>query len=94
VRYGRHGLAVLRYADVDERMFAHPGAEPRPDDIFALAFLARGAVVRENQDAKELPIVAVETVSTALIGPTVGCATCHDHQYDPITQKDFLQVKA
>ncbi|MGH7193857.1 MAG: DUF1549 domain-containing protein, partial [Candidatus Saccharimonadales bacterium] len=89
VRYGRHWLDVLRYADVDENMRAAPGIylwrdwviralnndlpydefvraqltgyratsrtamtatgqryrlEPRPDDLFALGFLARGAV--------------------------------------------------
>src|SRR5207244_847742 len=38
-------------------------AEPRPDDLFALGFLARGAVIRDAKDGQELPIAAVETVS-------------------------------
>ena len=42
----------------------------------------------------ELPITAVETVSTAFMGLTVGCAKCHDHMYDPIRQKDFYAMKA
>lgn len=139
VRYGRHWLDVLRYADVDERMTAAPGIhlwrdwvvralnrdvpydqfvraqltgnrsatrtrmtptgrrirpEPRADDMFALGFLARGSVIRDGKDARELPIVAVETVSTAFMGLTVGCAKCHDHMYDPITQRDFYAMKA
>jgi Protein of unknown function (DUF1553)/Protein of unknown function (DUF1549) len=139
VRYGRHWLDVLRYADVDERMIAAPGihlwrdwviralnddvpydqfvraqltgyrsrsrtqmsatgvrsrVEPRLDDQFALGFLARGAVIRDGVATKELPIVAVETVSTAFMGLTVGCAKCHDHMYDPITQRDFYAMKA
>lgn len=61
--------------------------EPRPDDLFALGFLARGA-------GKELSISAVETVSTAFMGLTVGCAKCHDHFYDPIKQQDFYAMKA
>jgi hypothetical protein len=139
VRYGRHWLDILRYADVDERMIAAPGihlwrdwviralnddlpydqfvrtqltgyrsrtrtqmsatgvrskVEPRLDDQFALGFLSRGAVIRDGVDSKELPIVAVETVSTAFMGLTVGCAKCHDHMYDPITQRDFYAMKA
>ncbi len=139
VRFGRHWLDVLRYADADERMTAAPGihlwrdwvvnalnsdmpydqfvrtqltgyrtknrtqmssigvrspAEPRPEDMFALGFLARGDVVRDNKNTQEMPIVAVETVSTAFMGLTVGCAKCHDHMYDPIKQKDFYAMKA
>ncbi len=139
VRYGRHWLDVLRYADVDERMTAAAGIhywrdwvinalnsdmpydqfvraqltgyrttertqisatgfrsplEPRPDDMFALGFLARGDVVRDNKNTQEMPIMAVETISTAFMGLTVGCAKCHDHMYDPIAQRDFYAMKA
>jgi hypothetical protein len=69
-------------------------AEPRPDDLFALGFLARGAVSRDGKMEGELAISAVETVSTALLGLTVGCAKCHDHVYDPIRQRDFYAMKA
>jgi hypothetical protein len=68
--------------------------EPRPEDMFALGFLSRGDVVRDNKNTQEMPIVAVETVSTAFMGLTVGCAKCHDHMYDPISQKDFYAMKA
>jgi hypothetical protein len=68
--------------------------EPRPDDLFALGFLARGAVIRDNKDSGELAILAVETISTAFMGMTVGCAKCHDHLYDPISQRDFYAMKA
>jgi len=139
VRYGRHWLDVLRYADAEERMYAAPGIhywrdwvinavnsdvpydqfvraqltgyrtteravmqavgrrtplERRPDDLFALGFLARGAVNRDSKDLGELQIAAVETVSTSFMGMTVGCAKCHDHMFDPISQKDFYAMKA
>jgi hypothetical protein len=135
VRYARHWLDVLRYADADERMPAAPGIylwrdwvinalhddlpynefvqvqltgrrsnertqmsntgyrskrEPRPGDMFALGLLARGA----GEDPQDLAISAVETISTAFMGVTVGCAKCHDHMYDPIGQKDFYAMKA
>ena len=35
-----------------------------------------------------------ETVGTAFLGLTVACARCHDHKFDPISQKEFFQLSA
>jgi hypothetical protein len=63
------------------------------EDSFALGFLARPAVTRNDKD-HDIPFAAVETISTAFMGMTVGCAKCHDHKFDPITQKDYYAMKA
>ena len=34
------------------------------------------------------------TTATAFMGLTMECATCHDHKFDPISQKEFYQMSA
>ena len=36
----------------------------------------------------------IKTVSTSLLGLTVGCAQCHNHRYDPISQEEYYQFRA
>jgi Protein of unknown function (DUF1553)/Protein of unknown function (DUF1549)/Planctomycete cytochrome C len=37
---------------------------------------------------------AVDTTGAAFLGLTIGCARCHDHKFDPITQRDYYRMAA
>ena len=52
-----------------------------------------GGIIPEEY-AVEYVVDRVDTTSTVWLGLTMGCARCHDHKYDPITQKEYYQLFA
>ena len=54
---------------------------------------AEGGIIPEEY-AVEYVVDRVDTTATVWLGLTLGCARCHDHKYDPITQKEFYQLFA
>jgi hypothetical protein len=53
----------------------------------------RGTALPEESFFKNV-VDRVTAVGTTFMGMTVHCATCHDHKYDPLTQKDFYSLFA
>jgi hypothetical protein len=54
---------------------------------------AEGGIVDEEFRV-EYVADRTETTATVWLGLTLGCARCHDHKYDPFTQKDFYSLFA
>lgn len=54
---------------------------------------AEGGIIAEEYRV-EYGVDRVDTSSTVLMGLTVGCARCHNHKYDPVTQKEYYQLYA
>lgn len=73
--------------------------EASREQIVASAFNRLGQFTAEggSQPKEYLAIYQadwVRTVSTTWLGSTMGCAECHDHKFDPFTQKDFYSMAA
>lgn len=52
------------------------------------------AGIIEEEFRVENVIDRTNTLGTGLMAITVGCAKCHDHKYDPVSQKDFYSLTA
>ena len=71
---------------------------PASDDpVLGTGFLRQTLSNREGgADLEEYRVEQIvdrnAMVGTIWLGLTVGCARCHDHKYDPLTQKEFFQL--
>jgi mono/diheme cytochrome c family protein len=50
--------------------------------------------INQEQFRVEQVVDRTSTVATAWLGLTAGCARCHDHKFDPLSQKEFYQLFA
>lgn len=73
--------------------------EPTEDQLVASGFnrlhliIDRGTALPEESRHKNI-LDRVEAFGTSFLGLTVQCAQCHDHKFDPITQKEYYQLYA
>ncbi len=72
---------------------------PTPDQLIASGF-HRNAMTNEEggvdpeESRYEVAVDRVNTTATVWLGATLGCAQCHNHKYDPFTQKDYYRMMA
>jgi hypothetical protein len=71
----------------------------RPSQVLATGFHRNhmingegGRIPEENR--VEYVFDQTETTATVWLGLTVGCARCHDHKFDPLTQREYYQLYA
>ncbi|MEI7462296.1 MAG: DUF1549 domain-containing protein, partial [Pirellula sp.] len=60
-----------------------------PNDIVKGQDLLLGLMQRQDELTD-----MVNTTGTAFLGLTTGCARCHNHKFDPISQSDFYALQA
>ena len=72
---------------------------PTQDQLIATAFNRNhllngegGAIAEEQRNV--ILFDRVDTTATTWLGLTMACAQCHDHKYDPITQRDYYSMMA
>ena len=61
------------------------------DALRATGFLVRNFKMLSREQWME---DTIKHTSQAFLGVTVGCAKCHDHMVDPISQRDYYQLRA
>jgi cytochrome c553 len=79
------------------------GDEIAPDDpeCRSAAIFHRLGPVRRNMGDSEIAFSRNEVLTertdifgTAFLGLTIGCARCHNHKLEPISQKDYYRLQA
>ena len=68
------------------------------EKLVATGFLRMAADGTESKNDDEtrnqVMTDTIKIVSSSLLGLSVGCAQCHDHRYDPISQVDYFRLRA
>lgn len=72
------------------------GKRDQAQKIVATGFLAIGPKGHNNRDrrqfAMDLVDEQIDAMSQSMLGLTLACARCHDHKFDPVTQRDYYAL--
>jgi hypothetical protein len=70
--------------------------QQRAEQIVATGFLALGTKSVNEQNPRQfyldLADEQIDSMSQAILGTTIACARCHDHKFDPISQRDYYAL--
>ena len=71
-------------------------ARERAENAIATGFLALGGKTQNTQNRKQFLIdladEQIQVTGDAFLGLTIACARCHDHKFDPISQRDYYAL--
>jgi len=62
--------------------------------LYAVGPVSQDSAMMSTQLEYEWLTDAADTTGAAFLGLTLGCARCHDHKYDPLTQRDYYGLQA
>lgn len=67
------------------------------EHVIATGFLASARISGNNMDKaaqrNDVLVDIVNVTSSALLGLTLECAQCHNHKFDPLTQRDYYRLQ-
>lgn len=77
------------------------GDELRPyrdENLIATGFLAAARISGNQMDKamqrNDVLVDVVNTTASAVLGLTLSCAQCHNHKFDPLSQRDYYRMQA
>ena len=62
--------------------------------LFTVGPASQDSALMSTQLEYEWRTDAADTAGAAFLGLTMGCARCHNHKYDPLTQQDYYAIQA
>ncbi len=98
IRSFNHGKPIDEF--LREQLAGDEFDTDKSEAMVASGFHRLGAVRRNagNQEVagsrNEVLTERTDIIGSAIMGLTIGCARCHNHKFDPISQKDYYRLQA